>query len=166
MPQANNQTKEPDMSSFRVALTNLSLLRIRGIRNNFDIDELPASLTAAHLPALLVLPLELEKERLFRERKESLQTVTFSGNARTAYFSLTHLLLAAPAERGLGMRSHLPQLVDLIDAYLAGLARDLTLGDALLTPARVGVEPGLTPFNAKSYYGCAFRHTWLMEIQA
>ena len=152
------------MATFRAALTNLSLLRISGIRNNFDIDELPGSLVPAHLPALLVLPLELEKEGLFRERRESLQTITFRGGAKTAYYSLTHLLLAAPVERGLGLRSHLPQLVGLIDGYLAALARDLTLGESLLTPARVGVEPGIFPFDSKSYYGCAFRHTWLMEI--
>lgn len=152
------------MASFRAALTNLSILRISGIRNNYDIDELPQTLVPAHLPALLVLPLELEKERLFHQRKESLQTITFSGSAKTAYYSLTHLLLAAPVERGLGLRSHLPQLVDLIDGYLEAPARDLTLGECLLTPARVGVEPGIFPFDANSYYGCAFRHTWLMEI--
>lgn len=152
------------MATFRAALTNLSLLRISGVRNNFDIDELPQTVVPAHLPALLVLPLELEQERLFRDRQESLRTITFSGNAKTAYYSLTHLLLAAPVERGLGLRSHLPQLIDLIDGYLEALARDLTLGESLLTPARVGVEPGLFPFDAKSYYGCAFRHTWLMEI--
>lgn len=152
------------MATFRAALTNLSLLRISDIRNNFDIDELPSSLVPAHLPALLVLPLELEKERLFRDRKESFQTITFSGSAKTAYYSLTHLLLATPVERGLGLRSHLPQLIDLIDNYLTALARDLTLGESLLTPARVGVEPGIFPFDSNSYYGCAFRHTWLMEI--
>ena len=152
------------MATFRAALTHLSLLRISGVRNNFDIDKLPQSLAVAHLPALLVLPLELEKERLFRERKQGLHTITFSGNAKTANYSLTHLLLAAPVDRGLGMRSHLPNLVDLVDSYLAALAGDLTLGESLLAPARIGVEPGVFPFDSKSYYGCAFRHTWLMEI--
>lgn len=52
------------MATFRTALSNLSLLRVSGVRKNFDIDELPNQLVAAQLPALLVLPLELEKERL------------------------------------------------------------------------------------------------------
>ena len=43
------------MPTFRAALSNLSLLRVSGVRNNFDIDELPDRLTAGHLPALLVL---------------------------------------------------------------------------------------------------------------
>ncbi len=152
------------MATFRTALSNLSLLRVSGVRKNFDIDELPNQLVAAQLPALLVLPLELEKERLFKERQDGLQTVTFSGSAKTAYYSLTHLLLVAPTEQGLGMRSHLPQLVGTIDAYLATIAADLTLGEALLVPARIGVEPGVFPFASHTYYGCAFRHTWLMEI--
>ena len=152
------------MATFRAALTHLAQLQIDGIRNNYAIDALPEALSPGHLPALLVLPLELERDRLFRERAEGLQTITFSGRAKTASFSLTHLLLAAPVERGLGMRSHLPQLVDLTDAYLATLARDLTLGDSLLAPARVLVEPGVYPHGEQSFYGCAFRHNWLLEI--
>ena len=152
------------MASFRAALSNLSLIRVSGVRKNFDIDELPNSLTAAHLPALLILPLELEKERLFRERKDGLQSVTFSGSAQSVYYSLTHLLLAAPTEKGLGIRGHLPQLVRLIDNYVAALAADITLGEALLVPARVAVEAGLFTYAESDFYGCAFRHTWMMEI--
>ena len=152
------------MASFRIALSNLSLIRVSGVRKNFDIDELPNSIIPAHLPALLILPLELEKERLFKERKEGLQSVTFSGNAKTVYYSLTHLLLAAPTEKGIGMRGHLPQLVSLIDNYVAAIAADLTLGEALLAPARVAVEAGVFAYDESDFYGCAFRHTWMMEI--
>ena len=152
------------MATFRAALTNLGLLRVEGARNNFDIDELPEQITPAHLPALLVLPLDLDKDRLFGERREGLQAVTFSGGAKTAYFSLTHLLLLSSTSRGIGMRSHLPRLVSLIDNYMAAIAADLTLGDALLTPARVVVDPGIYPYAAGQFYGCAFRHTWLLEL--
>ncbi len=152
------------MASFRIALSNLSLIRVSGVRKNFDIDELPNSISAAHLPALLILPLELGKERLFKERKEGLQSVTFSGSAKTVYYSLTHLLLVAPTEKGIGMRAHLPQLVSLIDNYVAAIAADLTLGEALLAPARVAVEAGLFAYDESDFYGCAFRHTWMMEI--
>ena len=152
------------MASFRVALSNLSLLRVGGVRKNFDIDELPDSLSAGHLPALLVLPLELEKERLFKERKQGLQSVTFSGSAQSVYYSLTHLLLLAPTEKGLGMHSHLPRLVRLIDNYVAAVAADITLGEALLAPARVAVEAGVFDYAERDFYGCAFRHTWMMEV--
>ena len=152
------------MATFRAALSNLSLIRVSGVRNNFDIDELPDRIAAAHLPSLLVLPLELEKERLFKQRKEGLQSVTFSGNARSVYYSLTHLLLVAPTEKGLGMRGHLPQLVSVIDNYVNAIAADITLGEALLVPARVAVEAGVFAYDESDFYGCAFRHTWMMGI--
>ena len=154
------------MATFRVALSRLSALNVSGIRNNFDVDKLPNSLHRAQLPALLALPIELERERLFRERNDNLQTAVFSGGAKTITYALTHLLLVAPVESGLGIRSHLPQLVDLMDRYTAAMAADVTLGDALLLPARVGVEPGIFAYGEREFYGCAFRHTWLLETSS
>ena len=152
------------MATFRTALAQLSALSVSGVRNNYDLDELPLSLHSAQMPALLVMPLELEADRRFRERKDSLQTAAFSGGTQSVYYSVTHLLLVAPSEAGLGLRSHLPRLVDLIDGYTASLSADVTLGDQLLAPARVGVEPGVFPYGERDFYGCAFRHTWLLEV--
>jgi len=152
------------MATFRAALTQLASMKVSGVRGNFDLDELPNSLHSGQLPALLVIPVELDADRLFRERKDSLQTAAFSGGAKSVYYGVTHLLLAAPADAGLGLRSHLPRLVDLIDAYTAALSADVTLGDQLLAPARVSVEPGSFPYGEREFYGCAFRHTWLLEI--
>ena len=152
------------MATFRAALTQLSSLKVGGARNNYDLDELPHSLHRAQLPALLVMPVEREADTLFRERKDSLQTAAFSGATKSVYYTVTHLLLVARAESGLGLRSHLPRLVDLIDSYTAAMSADVTLGDQLLAPARVGVEPGIYPYGDGEFYGCAFRHTWLLEI--
>lgn len=152
------------MATFRTALAQLSALSVSGVRNNYDLDELPLSLHSAQMPALLVMPLELEADRRFRERKDSLQTAAFSGGTQSVYYTVTHLLLVAPSEAGLGLRSHLPRLVDLIDGYTAALSADVTLGDQLLAPARVGVEPGVFPYGERDFYGCAFRHTWLLEV--
>ena len=152
------------MATFRLALAQLAAMNVNGVRNNYDLDELPTSLHSAQLPALLVLPIELETDRVFRERADSLQTPAFSGGAQTVYYTLTHLLLTAPTESGLGIRSHLSQLVDLIDAYTAAIAKDVTLGETLLAPARVGVEPGKFPYGERGFHGCAFRHTWLLGI--
>ena len=152
------------MATFRAALAQLSALNVSGVRNNYDLDELPLSLHSAQMPALLVMPLELEADRRFRERKDSLQTAAFSGGTQSVYYTVTHLLLVAPSEAGLGLRSQLPRLVDLIDGYTAALSADVTLGDQLLAPARVGVEPGVFPYGERDFYGCAFRHTWLLEV--
>ncbi len=152
------------MATFRTALAQLSALSVSGVRNNYDLDELPLSLHCAQMPALLVMPLESQADRRFRERRDSLQTAAFSGGTKTVYYTVTHLLLVAPSEAGLGLRSHLPRLVDLIDGYTAALSADVTLGDQLLAPARVGVEPGVFPYGERDFYGCAFRHTWLLEV--
>ena len=152
------------MATFRTALAQLSALSVSGVRNNYDLDELPLSLHSAQMPALLVMPLESQADRRFRERRDSLQTAAFSGGTKTVYYTVTHLLLVAPSEAGLGLRSHLPRLVDLIDGYTAALSADVTLGDQLLAPARVGVEPGVFPYGERDFYGCAFRHTWLLEV--
>lgn len=152
------------MAMFRFAITQLSNLKVAGVRNNFDLDQLPNSLHSAQLPALLALPIDLKSDRLFRERGDSLQTAAFSGGAKTVNAKLTHLLLLAPEDAGLGLRSHLPRLIDLIDNYTGTLAADVTLGDTLLAPARVGVEPGIYPYGEREFYGCAFRHTWLLEV--
>jgi len=53
--------------------------------------------------------------------------------------------------------------VNLIDNYIAALAADVTLGESLLAPARVSVEPGIFTYGEREFYGCAFRHTWLLE---
>jgi len=59
--------------------------------------------------------------------------------------------------------AYLPRLVNLIDNYIAALAADVTLGESLLAPARVSVEPGIFTYGEREFYGCAFRHTWLLE---
>ena len=151
------------MATFRAALTQLSIMNIAGVRNNYDLAELPNTLHSAQLPALLVMPVELDRERLFRRREDSLQTAAFSGSAKTIYHSATHLLLVADRQAGLGIRSHLPRLIDLIDSYTAAISADVTLGETLLAPARVSVEPGIYNYGEHDFYGCAFRHSWLLE---
>ena len=152
------------MATFRAALSNLSALRVAGVPNSYDIDELPNTLASPQLPALLVMPIEPAASRLFKEPAAGLQMVSFSGSARTVQYAVTHLLLAAPTDSGLGIRSHLPPLIALIDSYMAAVGADVTLGQALLVPARVGVDPGVFRLDAREFYGCAFRHIWLMEI--
>lgn len=152
------------MATFRAALSNLSALRVADVQNSYDIDELPHTLSAPQLPALLVMPIEPHANRLFREPADGLQMVSFSGSAKTVQYAVTHLLLAAPTDSGLGIRSCLPQLINLIDSYMAAVGADVTLDQTLLVPARVGVEPGVFQLDGREFYGCAFRHAWLMEI--
>lgn len=150
--------------SFQSALANLAALSVSGVAHNYGITQVPDSLGRAQLPALLVLPLDAQDMSLFQERGAGFQALAFAEGERTVTYTMTHLLLVAPAENGAGARSHLPALVALMDAYFAALAADVRLGDSLLEPAQVRVEPGIFPYGGISYAGCAFRHTWLIGV--
>lgn len=152
------------MTTFRTALTRLSELSVSGVINNYDINAIPEALTRTQLPALLVMPVDTQDDRLFKERGEGFQTVAFGDGARTVTYSVTHLLLVAPLTTGAGIRSHLPTLITAIDTYLDAIAADVTLNGALLEPARIRVETGLFKHGGVEYYGCAFRHLWLMAV--
>lgn len=152
------------MATFRAALTALAGLSVSGILHNYDVSAVPDHLTRAQLPALLVLPGEVSERRLFRERGEGFQTLAFSGGARTISYTVTHLLLVALTSDGVGLRTHYPRLIDLIDAYFAALGADVTLGGALLEPPKVTVEPGTFTHGDAVFHGCALRHVWKIEM--
>lgn len=152
------------MPPFRSALTNLSALSVSGVIHNYDVDAVPDDLSRAQLPALLVLPGTIQDAERFREQGKGFVAIAFSGGPRTVTYAVTHLLLVAPVTAGRGARSHLPKLIDIIDAYIAALSANLTLSGALLEPARVQVEPGIYKHGDIPYHGCAFRHTWVIQV--
>jgi hypothetical protein len=153
---------------YRQALTALAGLSVPGVRHNFDLDALPGTIERAHLPALLVLPLELDgvndQRRLFGDQSEGFRTIGFSAGVKTAQVTATHLLLYAPTTTRLDLREHLPGLIDLIDAYFDTLAGSVTLGGVLLEPANVSIEPNVYLYGAARFLGCAFRHTWQVSL--
>jgi hypothetical protein len=152
---------------FRTALTQLAGLNVAGVGVNYDVDTVPDEISRGQLPALLVLPVETSataESGLFRERGGGFEALGFSQGARTVTYSVTHLLLLAPLGAGGGLRTHLPQLIDLIDAYFGALGAAVTLHGALLEPARVRVEPGIFAYGGAEYYGCAFRHSWVVAV--
>ncbi|MEZ4667900.1 MAG: hypothetical protein R3E39_08300 [Anaerolineae bacterium] len=150
--------------TFRAALSALASLSVPGVVHNYDIDAVPDDLNRPQLPALLTLPVLPAETRLSAEAGQGFRTVAFSAGPRTATYTVTHLLLLAPSAAANGQRSHLPDLVDLMDAYFAALSADVTLGNNLLEPAHVTVQPGSFTYGHAAYHGCAFRHTWLIQI--
>lgn len=150
--------------TFRSALTSLAGLTVPGVVRNYDIDVVPDDLSRVQLPALLVLPSPQQQQRQQQNPGAGFEALAFSAGPRTVTYSLTHLLLIAPLESGRGTRSHLPKLIDLIDAYFTALSADVTLGGALLEPTRVRVEPGLFPYGHAHYHGAAFQHTWIIQV--
>ena len=150
--------------TIRTALTRLASLTVSGVSHNYDVDSLPDSLNRVHLPALLVLPITPPTSKITHTAGEGFQTMAFSSGPRTVTVSITHLLLVAPTESGRGVRTHLPKVVDLMDAYCAALAADPLLSSTLLEPAHVQIEPGDFTYGHTTYHGCVFRHTWIIQV--
>ncbi|MCU0513247.1 MAG: hypothetical protein MUE40_11840 [Anaerolineae bacterium] len=150
--------------SFRSALNALAALNVNGIARNLAIEATPEAPQRGQLPALLILPIDFHEERRAQEQSHGFEALAFSSAGQTVSYCVTHLLLIAPAAQGRGIRDHLPLLVDSIDAYFSALGANVTLGGALLEPARVRVEPGSFTLGGVAYYGCAFRHTWLIQM--
>ena len=151
------------MTPFRAALTALAALQSAGIAARFAVEAAPDQLSRAQFPALIVCLFEDDDRRLFRERGEAFEALTFGNGPKLVTCTVTHLLLVAPEADGLGARSHLPRLVDLLDAYFAALAIDPTLGGALAAPARVTVEPGRFTWGDLRCVGAALRHRWQVK---
>jgi hypothetical protein len=149
--------------SLRTAIDQLAALSLAGV-THFALDETPERLERDQLPALMILPLETEQRRLFGERGSAFETLTFSSGERHALLPITHLLLVAPVNAGTGRREQFPALVDWIDAYLDALAADVTLNGELLQAAQVQIETGIFILAQRRYYGCAFRHRWMLAI--
>jgi hypothetical protein len=112
----------------------------------------------------LVLPIAAQDEAFSAESGDGFQTVAFADGAKTVTFTTTHLLLVAPVNGSKGISAHLPALIDHIDNYFDALRDDVTLSDTLLEPAQVKVEQGNFQYGGVVYVGCAFRHTWLIEV--
>jgi hypothetical protein len=150
--------------SFKTALTNLGNLTVAGIAHNYGISSLPESLSRSQLPALLVMPIDSQEDKLFRERGVAFEGIAFGNGTKSARFAVTHLLLIAPVEKGKGMREHMSLLADCIDAYTAALAADITLSGALEEAAHLRIEAGMYRLGQSQYYGSAFRHSWLIGV--
>ncbi len=156
------------MGTFRAALTALAGLSVSGISANLDVDAVPDEINRGQLPALLVLPVhppkdfDEESNSLFGERGSGFTALGFADSTRTVTYHVDHLLLVAPLNAGSGLRSHLPTLIDRIDAYFSALGADVTLGGTLRQAAQVDVSPGLFTHGGVVYVGCRFRHQWVI----
>lgn len=150
---------------YAAALDALAQLTVPGIVHHYGVDALPTRLHRAQLPCLLVMPLDVERDRLFRDAGEAFTAATFTNSLQTVSHTATHLLLTAAVGSARPLRWSLPALAEHVDAIVAALAADPLLSDTLREPAHVRVEPGVYSWGGTAYYGCAFRHTWLLTVE-
>lgn len=149
--------------TLRTALDRLAALSVDGV-NGYGIDTLPATLTRAELPALLVVPTTDTTRRWFGEGHSAFQASPFSAAAPSLVIGVTHLLLVRHADGGHGDPT--PDLVALVDATLDALQLDPTLNGALIAPPHIAVEMGHQTYNGGRFIGCAFRHRWQLAVSA
>lgn len=152
------------MATFRNTLSALAALNVPGAVHNYDVDATPNALSRAQLPALLVLPGKPTPQSPATPPGSGFEALAFGGAGQTVTYTVTHLLLVAPVDAAHGARSHLPTLIDLIDAYFMTLGADVTLGGTLIAPPQVQVAPGIYTHGGVSYHGCAFVHGWVLAV--
>lgn len=150
--------------TYAAALVALALLPVPGVPHRYGVAALPTVLTRAQLPCLLVMPLDVQQDRLRRDAGTAFTVGAFSNGTRLVTHTATHLLLTGAQDSARGIHLFLPALIGLIDAYVAALASDPLLSDTLREPTRVRVEPGVFPWQGAQFYGCAFRHEWLLTV--
>lgn len=145
--------------SYRNALDRLAALNVTAVPHRFGITDLPTQLQRARLPCLLVMPLNTQPRS-----GDGLSAAAFPNGSGHVTVTATHLLLVMAVASPTPLTVHLPALVDLTDAVLSALVANPTLDGALVEPAQVRVEPGMFEWGGTAYYGCAFRHEWLLRL--
>jgi hypothetical protein len=143
------------------ALDALAALTVPGIRTNFGLNAIPEKITRAQLPALILVPM-LDATR--RRKYGEFGMAAPSGAQALAHYLITHLLLVKPVGTGLGARSALPGLVDLVDDYGATLRANAHLSGALFYPVSYSVVIAPIHFAGVEYHAAQFWHT--LTVQA
>jgi len=148
--------------SWRTAFTHLAAIPVAGVQTSYDVDDLPNTLPAADLPALVpAFPPVGGAD----EDDPDLAVLTYDGSAWTAALHVEHLLVWCPTWSEMGLRSALPALIEAVDSYLAAVSADGTLGGALAAPLEVvRVQVGVIAWGGVTYYGARFRHRWVRTV--
>ncbi len=145
--------------TWRNVFTQLAAVNVPGVTTSYDLGELPGALPAADLPALL--PLFDDSEALFTGGEPSFSTLTFDGSVWQSSLQIDHVLYAAPAWSEAGVSAVLPDLIGLVDNYLAALAAVGTLNGTLERELVITrVQPGVVDYAGVRFYGVRFRHRW------
>lgn len=148
--------------SWRTALANLAAVPVPGVVTSYDLATLPDVLPAAHLPALVPA---FPNGGGALEAGQGLSTLTYDGGAWRAALAVDHVLYWTPVAASGGLQAVLPCLVEAVDAYLAALCVDGTLGGALHEPLVVArVSAGVQEYGGVAYYGARFRHQWVITV--
>lgn len=155
--------------SLRNAIDYLAGLTFTGITSNFDLDQLPAELALAHLPALVpeLLPTKDHQDQ------QAMSVLTYDASGWYASYYVQHIAYWLPV--GSGRRADFePAIHTFIDNYLAHVAASPTLNSNLSEKLVIlTVEVGEFPYRVSPddtasvrFYGVKFLHRWRAAITA
>ncbi|MGQ9850859.1 MAG: hypothetical protein ACUVSU_12515 [Aggregatilineaceae bacterium] len=146
------------MGTLSVALQNLAAVSLPGV-TRIPLEATPGALARVALPALVIVP-ELSGE------SPGLEPNPFAAGAGRLTVQVAHALLLAPLAGGAGLGAALSSLTALLDAYVAALAADPTLGGALVVPLRLRLRTGVVAYGGVDYHGAVFTHTWTLQVES
>jgi len=144
------------MGALSTALERLEAVSVSGV-SSIPLAETPGALARVALPALIVVP-ELSGE------SPGLEPNPFAPGTGYLVVQVAHVLLLAPLTGGAGTGAALSALATALDAYLAALAADPTLGGVLMAPLRVRVRAGVVRYGGVDYHGAVFTHIWTLQV--
>lgn len=149
--------------SWRTAFTNLAAVSVTGVQTSFDLDDLPNTLPAADLPALV--PTFPDTLGMLSDEEQGLSTLTYDGGVWLATLHVEHVLYWCPAWSDAGLSAVLPDLITATDTYLSAISADGTLNDTLDSKLSITrVMPGVVEYAGVKFYGVRFRHQWMLAI--
>jgi|AMZC01.1.fsa_nt_AMZC01006307.1_5 hypothetical protein len=146
------------MGALSTALARLAAVAVPGV-NSIPLDATPGVLKRVSLPALVIVP-ELGGE------SPGLEPNPFAAGTGRLVVQVAHALLLAPLTGGAGSGAALSALMEALDAYVAALAADPTLGGALLAPLRLRLRVGVVRYGGVDYHGAVFAHTWTLPVES
>jgi hypothetical protein len=150
--------------SFQSALTHLANLPVVGVPRHYAVNATPPTITRAHLPCLIVAPIDPRQDRFLRNNGAGFVASAFSNGSKSMTVQVSDLLLTTIAESKSALRAHLPALIDHIDNYCTALKSDVLLGGHLAQPTQFSIQIGIFEWEGKAFYGCSFQHQWVIEV--
>ena len=146
------------MGALSTALERLAAVSLPGV-TSIPLETTPGALARVALPALVIVP-ELGGE------SPGLEPNPFAAGTGRLVVQVAHVLLLAPLTGGAGTGAALSSLTALLDAYVAALAADPTLGGALIAPLRLRLRTGVVGYGGVDYHGAVFTHTWTLQVES
>jgi len=147
--------------TWRTAFTNLAAISVTGVTTRYDLSALPNTLPAAELPALV----PGFAASAGGADSEGLSTLVYDGSVWRSTLAVEHILCYQPSWSDAGLATVLPNIITVVDNYLAAIKANGKLSGALDEDLQITrIEPGVFDYGGVRYYGARFTHRWVRIV--